>query len=93
MRSEKAAYLFLIPAVMFFCISAVIPFFSVGRLSLFKTNFIQSTFVGLSNFTDIFKDTDFIRSIGNSFLFVIFQIPVQLGVAIVIALTIFNLRR
>ncbi len=59
--------LFLLPAVVFFILSYVLPFGQAINLSFYKWNGISSTmeFVGLDNFKAIFQDKAYL----NSFLF------------------------
>jgi len=83
----RAALLLLAPAIVFFFFSFVWPIIMVVRLSLFDTNYIASTFVGLGNFANAFHDKYFIKSFFNAFVFVIFVVPAT--ILIVTSITLF----
>ena len=83
----RAALLLLAPAIIFFLFSFVWPIVMVVRLSLFDTNYISETFVGMGNFANAFQDKYFIKSFFNAFIFVIFVVP--LTVLIVTSITLF----
>ena len=83
----RAALLLLAPASVFFFFSFVWPIIMVVRLSLFDTNYIASTFVGLSNFANAFQDKYFIKSFFNAFVFVIFVVPAT--ILIITSITLF----
>ena len=82
----RAALLLLAPAIAFFLFSFVWPVIMVVRLSLFDTNYISSTFVGLGNFTNAFQDKYFIKSFFNAFIFVIFVVPLTILITVSIAI-------
>ena len=47
-------------------------------LSLFKHKGLKATFVGLNNYIELFQDSVFRKSLGNTLLFLIVQVPVML---------------
>ena len=83
----RAALLLLVPAIIFFLFSFVWPIIMVVRLSLFDTNYIASTFIGLGNFANAFQDKYFIKSFFNAFVFVIFVVPAT--ILIITSITLF----
>jgi len=83
----RAALLLLAPAIIFFLFSFVWPIIMVVRLSLFDTNYIASTFIGLGNFANAFQDKYFIKSFFNAFVFVIFVVPAT--ILIITSITLF----
>ena len=54
-------------------------------LSLFKHKGLKSTFVGLSNYIELFQDSVFRKSLGNTLLFLIVQVPVMLCLGLLFA--------
>ncbi|KUN29881.1 ABC transporter permease [Streptomyces antibioticus] len=92
-RSALTASGFLAPFAVLFLTMMVAPicyaiyqsFFTVHRAGLFGG--AQTTeFAGLSNYADAFKDHDFIASIVRVVLLGCVQVPVMLGLALLLAL-------
>ena len=63
------------------------------KLSLYKTNFITTKFVGLKNYIYALTDPDFLRSILNSLFYAALLIPGQVLVALFIALSIYTMKK
>ncbi len=61
----------LTPAMVFYALFSIAPIVIVGRLSLFKTNYITSEFVGLANYVRMFTEPVVGALIINSFLYAI----------------------
>jgi ABC-type sugar transport system permease subunit len=68
----------LIPATALFIISFAWPMVLVGRLSLFKSDYVTSQFVALQNYSTAFTDRYFIKSFVNSFWFLLMTCPLLL---------------
>jgi len=68
LKKNMSSYLFLLPWLCFFVIFMLIPFFMGIFYSFFDYNFVDLKFVGLENYTYIFSDQVFLRSIGNTVL-------------------------
>ena len=86
-------YLFLLPFGIFFLLFFVIPIFYALYQSLFTTHRSglglgapTTVFAGLSNYRDAFLDANFFSGIGRVLLFGIVQVPVMLGLALLLAL-------
>nr|WP_243165959.1 sugar ABC transporter permease [Anaerofilum hominis] len=75
------------PAVLLFTVFMVIPSLNVFRMSLFRRSAYSPTeeFVGLENFTKLFGDANFIRSIQNTILLIVVVTIVTFGFALVFA--------
>jgi len=78
-------YLLLIPALIFFILFTLWPLATVIQLSVYKTNFITSTFVGLDNYISSFKDPAFILAIINS---LVYSVLLVIGIALSLALAL-----
>jgi multiple sugar transport system permease protein len=92
-RTARSAAGFLIPFGVLFTATMLAPiafalyqsFFKVHRQGLFGG--AQSTrFAGLDNFVEAFHDGDFVSSVGRVALLGVVQVPVMLGLALLLAL-------
>ncbi len=75
------------PAVILFTVFMILPTFNVFRMSLFQRGAYspEETFVGLSNFTLLLKDAQFIRSMQNTILLVVVVTVITFGFAVLFA--------
>ena len=91
MNKNKGRSRFLVlclaPATILFFIFMIIPTLHVFRMSLFERGAYSptETFVGLANFQQLFKDTQFIRSMQNMILLVVVVTIVTFAFALVFA--------
>ena len=91
MRYRKTALLFLAPFLIVFAVFYLAPVLYAIYLSLFIKKRIgigppKEVFGGLTNYFRAVQDTDFLIGLKNMFIFGIVQIPVMLGLAVVLAL-------
>lgn len=93
-RISIAPYLLILPAIVVLTMTSVIPLIWLVRLSLFKTNFITSRFVGIAHYVTIFRDSRFLSALLNSGLLVIGTVPAitALGLCMAIMITWFPQR-
>lgn len=84
-------FLLLLPLVFFFGLFTLWPLVEVVSLSMFRTNFIKSVFVGLDNYIQAFSDPDFIQSILNSLCYSAILVPGQLLVALFFAAILYDM--
>ena len=85
----KAPYLFLAPYLVLTAVFFVYPFLRAVALAFYQTNGPRSSvFVGLSNFVFLAKDTVFHSAIGNTVVFtlcsLLLQLPLALGLAMLL---------
>lgn len=90
-KSEIAGIAFAAPALILLTIFLIIPFiltigYSFTDYNLLKPDQIQ--FIGLKNFIKLAQDTVFRKSIINTFVFVILVVPLQVAMALGLALLI-----
>lgn len=90
-KSEIAGIAFAAPALILLTIFLIIPFiltigYSFTDYNLLKPDQIQ--FIGLKNFIKLAQDTVFRKSIINTFVFVIMVVPLQVAMALGLALLI-----
>jgi multiple sugar transport system permease protein len=91
MRYRKTALLFLAPFLTVFFAFYVAPVLYAIYLSLFIKKRIglgpaKEIFGGFTNYARAVQDADFLNGLKNMFVFGIVQIPVMLGLAILVAL-------
>lgn len=81
-------YVYILPALTFFGIFSFYPFIKTFLLSLFTLNANGEIrgFAGLANYLRVFGDPNFLRSIGNTALYVVLASPVSIFIALVLAI-------
>ncbi|MEY8000755.1 carbohydrate ABC transporter permease [Clostridium sp. Mt-5] len=85
-------YLYIIPCIGIFIGFTYFPFFKTIYLSLFNTNAQgeTSSFAGLSNYVDLFKDPSFINSVIVTFKYVIVTTIPSILIGLMLALVCNN---
>lgn len=78
-------YLFLTPALLLFAIFTVYPIISSLILSFQKLDGGIYVFAGLDNYIRLFEDTIFLKSLSNTFIILIIQVPIMLILALILA--------
>jgi len=92
--SERAAFLILVaPAFVFFIVFVAWPIAELFKLSLTKTDFITTEWVGLGNYLSMFGDEAFRQAVVNSIAYICLLVPGQVGGALLIALLAWNQRK
>ncbi|KAA9320725.1 carbohydrate ABC transporter permease [Lactobacillus jensenii] len=88
---NQIGWLFVLPAILLLLIFLIIPFAMSISYSLTDYNILNpdaKKFVGLANYIQTFKDGIFLQSLKNIAQFVVFIIPIQLGLALGLALIV-----
>ncbi len=88
---RKTAFLFLAPFLTVFVAFYLTPVFYAIYLSLFIRKRVgigpaKEVFGGLANYIRAVQDGDFLNGLKNMFVFGVVQVPVMLGLAIILAL-------
>ncbi len=91
-KRDRVAYLFLAPTIISFIVFTVVPVYMVGHLSLQKTNYIFSEFVGLRNYVEAFTDPEFGQAILNNLIYVAFLVPMATLIPLTVALSVYNMK-
>jgi multiple sugar transport system permease protein len=94
MRAQHLApYLFLTPFMVLFLLFFILPIIYAIYQSLYKSQrsglglgAATVSFNGLSNYVDVVRDPNFYTSVGRVLLYGVVQIPVMLGIALLLAL-------
>jgi multiple sugar transport system permease protein len=92
------AWLFLLPAILIIGIFKVLPAFGALYLSLFRWDIVQGPFRGLENYADWLwanptRAEAFWRSLSTTFTYVLITVPIEIGLAIVLAYILFQKMR
>jgi len=86
-QQEKWAYIFLTPNLLFVFLFSFVPVAIALYLSLTRYSILKPPhFLGLANYVAIFRDSVFVRSIGNTVYFLAVVTPVRLILGLVIAI-------
>jgi multiple sugar transport system permease protein len=70
-----AALLMILPVTILFVVTFIAPLIMVGRLSFFRSDYVNTAFVGVQNYIDAFSDTYFLKSFVNSFVMTVMIAP------------------
>jgi len=87
MRTKKIIpYLLVSPYILHFVTFVAFPVIFSILLTFHKWNIISPMeYTGLSNYVRLFKDAIFLKSIGNTLIFLLIHIPLQIFVALFLA--------
>lgn len=91
-RDALTAYLFLAPFIGIYLVLLVYPFFKGIWISLHDWELAGSyrEFIGLRNYEDMWFDTIFWKTVGNTLLFVVMTVPTMTLLSLVLALAVFG---
>lgn len=86
-RTDRSAYLFLLPATIIYLSVIVVPVFYSLYISMNKWNGIgEMTFVGLDNYANLFgNDPIFRKALANNLIWIVLTIFVTMTVALIFA--------
>jgi ABC-type sugar transport system permease subunit len=86
-RSDRGAYWFILPYVIFFCAFVAYPLVFSLILVFHRWNIVTPMeWIGLKNFDRLIGDALFYRSLLNTLTFLVIHIPLQVVVALALAL-------
>lgn len=87
-NQKTIPYILIAPIVVIFALFMVYPILRSLYLSFFELVSGSYEFVGFQNYVTLFKDETFWKSLFNTFIFLIVQVPVMIGGALLIAVAI-----
>lgn len=87
-NQKTIPYVMMAPVVIIFALFMVYPILRSLYLSFFELVSGSYEFVGVQNYVTLFKDETFWKSMFNTFIFLIVQVPVMIGGALLIAVAI-----
>jgi multiple sugar transport system permease protein len=90
--SQVQAFSFTVPALVLLAVFLLYPIGYVIFLSFQRWDLLGTPqFIGLQNYnTILFRDSDFIQSVGVTVLFVVLAVPTQVGLGLFLAILIEN---
>src|SRR6478735_5276270 len=92
-RSEWKGLAFTAPFLIVFLLVFIAPVAYSAYLSLYREQLVGgNAFVGLDNYFELFTDPQFWEGFGRVALFLLVQVPIMLGLALVAALAIDSAR-
>lgn len=92
-REAVAGYLFILPQLVGILVFAIIPVIAVIFLTFFEWSIVGTPkFVGLANYIDQFTSEDMGKALVNTLYYTILVIPVQLFLALLLAIALNNIR-
>jgi raffinose/stachyose/melibiose transport system permease protein len=92
-RALLIGWAFLLPAVIAYCLFVLYPLLTAVQYSLYKWNGIgASTWVGLSNYGQIFTDATLLAPIVNALVLIIYFTVIPVAAGLVLATLIRNMR-
>ncbi|MEG1001831.1 MAG: sugar ABC transporter permease [Clostridium sp.] len=84
------SYLFLLPAAIFFIGFVILPMIGGIVMSFFNYNPKSAIFIGMENYINIFKDEIFIKSLWNTLVLVIGNVPIVVVFSLFVSLVIYK---
>lgn len=75
---KRMAYLLVLPSLVFFLAFPAAATYLVGHLSLLKTDYVSTQFVGVLNYVTILSDVRFWRAMANGLLYCAMITPMML---------------
>lgn len=89
-KEWTAAYLFLLPALVLFCLFVVYPMFRGVYLSFFQMQGRNTTWVGGANYVQLWNDPVFWKSLVNTLLLVVGNVPIVVLFSLFVSYTIYR---
>lgn len=85
-RNERACYVMILPQIIGFCVFTIIPLLWALSHAWTYYDMISTRFVGWENFQILFKDAEYWKSLGNTFLYALMKMPLELIAALLLAI-------
>lgn len=89
-RESFTAYLYLLPATLILLAFHFLPIFYAFFISLNKWGILQERFVGLQNYVNLLRDSDFWQSLSVTIWFVVGTVPIGLALSLIVAVLLFQ---
>ena len=92
-KKERACYVMLAPQIIGFLVFSIVPMLWAISLSCYNYNMIRMHFTGLENFKILLTDKAYWTALGNTFLYAIMKIPVELPLALILAVVLSKIKK
>ena len=88
LQYQRSAYLFILPSMLILTVFVFVPLGASLIISLLNMNIFMNdiSFAGMKNFVRLFKDSRVNNATFNSFYFALFEVPLQIGLALLFSL-------
>lgn len=87
-KNQFWGYFFILPGLIFFIIFVVVPLISSLFLSLYSYNSLQYKWIGFKNYIDLINDVIFHKALINTFVFVLWIVPLTMVFSLLISILI-----
>lgn len=87
-KTNLWGYFFMAPFIIMFAVFFIYPIFEAIRLSLYDYTLTKQEWIGLGNYISLFKNDIFLKSLKNTFAFVLICVPCTTGFSLFVANTI-----
>lgn len=86
-KKLNKAYIYIAPAIIGIGLFTFFPIVYVIYLSLLNIDLLsgEQSFVGLSNYTALFKNPEFLQVLRNTAFFLVFQVAISITLALILA--------
>ncbi len=94
-KNNKKAWLYLLPAIVFFAVFMIYPLIDVFVYSFEEGyNFASQTFLGYGwyNFEYVLHDPYFLQAVKNTFILVIITVPISTAIALLISVGLSSIK-
>jgi len=89
LKSSATGYFFVLPAIVLVAVFLLYPIGFVVYVGFHKWGILGTpTFVGLDNYTAIFRDRTFWQALRNTLYYLVLAVPAQLGLGLLLAVLI-----
>ena len=92
-QKERACYVMLAPQIIGFLVFSIVPMLWAISLSCYNYDMIRMHFTGLENFKILLTDKAYWTALGNTFLYAIMKIPVELPLALILAVVLSKIKK
>ena len=85
-KSDKEAYLMILPAYLIFAVFILIPVGMVLYYSLTDFNmYAIPEFLGVKNYVKLFSDTEFLTAVKNTLFYTAVTLTIQIAIGLLLA--------
>ena len=89
---DHVGYFFILPSLLIIFIFTIVPLFEAFGIAATDMNIFMSkwNFTGMENFVRSFQDERLLNSFKNTAVFVLFNVPVQIAISLVLAFWLYQ---
>jgi len=90
LKKQIWGYIFIAPALFFFVLFVLIPYIDSIKISFYNYTVAGQTFIGFRNYTRMFNDPVFYRSVANTIKYVAIVVPCVMVFSFIIANAVYE---